>query len=397
MRSPTWIFQGRAQRGSGRLDLRLHHIKSSLDRLGTGGRIVRYTYSPMKPLDQRLAEANELLAPYAVKHGGGLGRQHAEQEDAERFAFQRDRDRIVSTDAFRRLSRKMQVLPPTFSDHIRNRGTHTMEVANLSRTLARALGLNEDLAECIALAHDLGHPPFGHAGEEALEACADGKFEHNEQSLRIITTLAEHSKRYPGLNLSLEIIHGMQKHSGKPNHLEGQMVDIADAMTYTAHDPEDALEAEILSVQKIQTQRLGKEALARRLERGTSIRGAILEILVTDFLAETRRRIADLNIRSLQDVLSHKDPVVGFSETMRTMLHEFRDFLHAEFYNHPTVLKETSEGKRIVTDLFQAYQKNPPPKVRSLKSRTGSTPTVAVTDYIAGMTDDFAKKAHSSL
>ncbi|MEQ1849612.1 MAG: dGTP triphosphohydrolase [Candidatus Peribacteraceae bacterium] len=351
----------------------------------------------MKSLDQHLAAANSLLAPYAVPHGGGLGRLYPETEDNVRFPFQRDRDRIISTDAFKRLGGKMQVLPPSFSDHIRNRGTHTLEVANLARTLARALGLNEDLAECIALAHDLGHPPFGHAGESALHVCTNGKFEHNEQSLRIVTTLAEHSGANPGLNLSREITNGMQKHSGNANHLEGQVVDIADAMTYTAHDPEDGIDAKLLTTDAIRKLALGSRALELSDARGTSLRGAILHLLVADFLATTREKIQALNIRTLDDVMKQPGPIVGYSDAMRDMLKEFRDFLHAEFYNHPTVLRETEKGQIIVKDLYAHYNVRPPKQVKDLQERTSSTLEVAVTDYIAGMTDDFAKRAHAEI
>lgn len=356
-----------------------------------------YTLFPitMKALDQQMAEANNILAPYAVRHGDGLGRPNAESEDAVRFPFQRDRDRIVSTDAFKRLSGKMQVLPPSFSDHIRNRGTHTIEVANLARTLARALGLNEDLAECIALAHDLGHPPFGHAGEEALEKCTNGSFEHNEQSLRIVMTLAQHSSAYSGLNLSQEITNGMQKHSGKPNHLEGQIVDIADAMTYSAHDPEDAMHAKILTLDQLSDISLGRQARDLSKARETSLRGAILELLVADFLQTTRERIHSLNIRSLDDVFAASEPIASYSPDMQSMLREWKQFLFHHFYNHPTVIEKTAAGQKIVTDLFDRYMQSPPPQVQKIQSRTACTQEMAVTDYISGMTDEFARQAHA--
>lgn len=357
----------------------------------------------MESLAARMKAANSLLAPYAVPHGGELGRRHSEEEDPTRFPFQRDRDRIVSTDAFRRLAGKMQVLPPGFSDHIRNRGTHTIETANLSRTIARALRLNEDLAECIALAHDIGHPPFGHSGEEALNESHEGGFEHNAQSLRIVTLLEQHSDAYTGINLSIEILEGMVKHRknehGIPRSLslEAQIVDLADAATYTAHDIEDGLDAKILSLESIRSTDFGERAVARAKERSTRLRGGVLDLLMTDLYTKTERCIRAFGIQSLADVYSANDLCVSFSDGLDASLRELRQFLWDHFYLHPTVREKAQEGMRIVTKLYEAYRKNPPEKVIVLQRRTDSDLLDAVKDYIAGMTDEFAAEAHSRL
>jgi len=360
----------------------------------------------MKSLEQRLADANKSLAPYAVPQSEGLGRVYPEPEDVTRSPFQRDRDRIVSSDAFRRLTGKMQVLPPGFSDHVRNRGTHTLDVAFNARNTARALGLNEDLVECLALQHDLGHPPFGHAGEEALNECLEPfgkKFEHNEQSLRIVTLLTTHSAEFPGLNLSREILEGGDKHrtmgthDGRSLHLEAQITDASDAITYTAHDTEDALDARLITIKDLERVPLSARAIEQSKKRGTSIRGALLSILSHDLLTETEGRIFALDIQSLFDVYRAVEPIVGFSPTMKESMQELRQFLWDHFYMHVAVQEKTSGGKKIVTNLFESYKSTPPKKILELQKKTDGVLEDAVKDYIAGMTDDFAMSEHVKL
>jgi dGTPase len=358
----------------------------------------------MLPLSDRITKANTLLAPYAVPHQGTLGRVHAEKEDETRFPFQRDRDRIIHTQAFRRLKGKTQVFVAGAHDHVRTRLTHTMEVAQISRDIARTLMLNEDLAESIALAHDLGHPPFGHAGEEALNAWMRehrGYFEHNEQSLRIVTMLEEHSSLFPGLNLSREVLEGLRKHSTPHDHphadghahgkmLEAVLVDLADEIAYTAHDCDDGLRSRLFSKKELLSIPLAREAAKRAEKRGTSVRGAIIHLLVTDLYAETAAQIEDRKIATPQDVLQAEDSPVSFSPAMHAALGELRAFLWQHLYLHPDVEACNSYGKKVVLALTSAYENDPPPKIPLLQLKTHGALPQAICDYVSGMTDEYA-------
>ncbi len=319
-----------------------------------------------------MAEANAILAPTAVPHQGTLGRIYPEPEDETRFPFQRDRDRIIHSQAFRRLKGKTQVFVAGKGDHYRTRLTHTMEVAQISRDMARTLSLNEDLAECIALAHDLGHPPFGHAGESALDEwmrAHDGSFEHNEQSLRVVTLLEEHSSLYPGLNLNREVLEGLQKHGPKPLGREAELVNLADEIAYTGHDCEDGLRAELFTQEQLDGVRLARMATDRARERGTSLRGSLIHLLVTD-------------------AYDHD----GFpSKDMKVQLKELRGFLWTHMYEHPRVLEASTDGKASVIALCEKFFSDPSDKVLALQKRTGSSLPEGVKDYVAGMTDAYAK------
>lgn len=366
--------------------------------------IFRYTTFLMKTLSERIAKANTLLAPYAVPHGGGLGRESSEAEDSTRFPFQRDRDRIIHTQAFRRLKHKTQVFVSGHGDHYRTRITHTLEVAQISRDIARTLGLNEDLAECIALAHDLGHTPFGHAGEDAMNTCMQtfGKlFEHNEQSLRIATLLEERSSRYPGLNLSREILEGLMKHrtphdSPSPTKLErspsleAELVNLADEIAYTAHDTDDALRAKLCTEKDVALTSLGKAAYERSRENGTELRGAIVGLLVEDLYRQTESNLKFAKIATLHNVYATKDQIVAFSESLHEQLSELRQFLWNRLYQSPSVLRQANRGRRILRSLFTHYLRHPNAKIKLLMKKTGSELEDAVKDYIAGMTDTFA-------
>ncbi len=365
----------------------------------------------MRPLLERMTQANTLLAPYAVPHGGRLGRVYTEPEDATRFPFQRDRDRIIHTQAFRRLKHKTQVFVSGHGDHYRTRITHTLEVAQVSRNVARTLGLNEDLAEAIALAHDLGHTPFGHAGEDAVAACMKpfGKtFEHNEQSLRIVRLLERRSSLYPGLNLSCEVLEGLIKHRDLADmpaghvlprslSLEAQIVNLADEISYTAHDTDDGLRAELFTSAIVQGTALGKAAAVLATSKASELRSAIVDLLVTDLYAETETRLREHKIRTLADVYVAKQPLVGFSSEMEDMLREHREFLWRHLYKSASVLKQAAHGKNVITKLFSAYLTSPPDKVKALKKETDSSPEEAVKDYIAGMTDTFALELFQKL
>ncbi|MDD5751341.1 MAG: dNTP triphosphohydrolase [Candidatus Peribacteraceae bacterium] len=364
----------------------------------------------MLPLSDRITKANTLLAPYAVPHQGRLGREHAEKEDETRFPFQRDRDRIIHTQAFRRLKGKTQVFVAGAHDHVRTRLTHTMEVAQISRDIARTLQLNEDLAECIALAHDLGHPPFGHAGEEALDAWMQdhhASFEHNEQSLRIVTLLEEHSSLFPGLNLNREVTEGLQKHTTPHDHpvgegrngrtMEALLVDLADEIAYTAHDCDDGLRSKLFSRKDLLSIPLAREAAKRAEKRGTSIRGSLIHLLVTDLYAETMAQIADRKITTLQDVLRTPDPPVQFSPRTTAALGELRAFLWQHLYLHPNVEACNAYGQKIVAALCAAYADDPPPKISALQKKTRGALPQAICDYVSGMTDTYALHQASAL
>ncbi|MDD4628040.1 MAG: dNTP triphosphohydrolase [Candidatus Peribacteraceae bacterium] len=358
----------------------------------------------MLPLADRITQANTLLAPYAVPHQGTLGRVIAEAEDETRFPFQRDRDRIIHTQAFRRLKGKTQVFVAGGSDHVRTRLTHTMEVAQVSRDIARTLQLNEDLAECIALAHDLGHPPFGHAGEEVLNSWMEGQrssFEHNRQSLRIVTVLEEHSSLHHGLNLNREILEGLQKHTTphdapEGNHsphghtLEAQIVNLADEIAYSAHDCDDGLQSRLFTKNDLLTNPLGRAAAERAKARGTSLRGALIHLLVTDLYQETEKILSSRHVSSLADVLNAREPIVRFSPEMSRSLGELHDFLWKHLYLHPRVQTCNDQGKTIVLALCTSYEKDPPAKVSELMKKMQGALIEAICDYVSGMTDAYA-------
>ncbi|MCA9370500.1 MAG: dNTP triphosphohydrolase [Candidatus Peregrinibacteria bacterium] len=347
----------------------------------------------MKDLQQRMTAAQSLLAPYAVPIAGTLGREHPQDQDLTRFPFQRDRDRIIHSPAFRRLKGKTQVFVAGIGDHYRTRLTHTMEVAQISRDIARTLGLNEDLAECIALAHDLGHPPFGHAGEEALDDWMQqhgSRFEHNEQSLRIVTLLDTHSSRYPGLNLNKEVLEGLMKHRTphdkgveaeegtegaevmKKLSLEAQVVNLADEIAYTGHDCDDGVRAGLFTMEELLTIPVAKEAHIAAQASGVQLRGALIHMMVMDLYCT----MTPSSIR--------------FSDAMRNNLDILRKFLWDNMYMHPDVVRKTDEGKMIVTTLCDQLLQTPNDKVLELKQRCDCPLFASVKDYVAGMTDTFA-------
>lgn len=354
----------------------------------------------------RLKRAQELLAPYAVPLNGYAGRVHPDEEHGVRFAFQRDRDRIINAQAFRRLQGKTQVFVSGGDDHFRTRLTHTMEVTQVARNIARTLSLNEDLAECIALAHDLGHPPFGHAGEAALNAWLRDHglhFEHNEQSYRLVTLLEQHSDRYTGLNLNKEVLAGLLKHTSPHERppaistpssplisLEAYIVNLADEIAYTAHDCEDGIRAKLFSAEDLHHLSLFKEAHEEASRRSTPLRGAIIRLLVKDAYAMAREFIAEHAILKREDLIGL--PAFDFSPAIRSDLRSLRSFLWDNMYSHPDVAMPTERGTQCIRTLCDLYLKNPPYKVLVLQERTKSSLVEAIKDYVAGMTDAFAMK-----
>ncbi len=349
-----------------------------------------------------------MLASYAVPLEGVIGREHPESPDSTRLPFQRDRDRLLHTQAFRRLQGKTQVFVTGQGDHYRTRLTHTLEVAQISRDIARTLKLNEDLVECIALAHDLGHPPFGHTGEEAIDKWMrkyNMTFEHNEQSYRIVTLLENHTNSYLGLNLNREVLDGLKKHktvhdqkdktfSGQT--LEAQIVNIADEIAYSAHDSDDGMHEDLFTMDQITSVSLASEARELSKGRDTSLRGALIHILVTDLYEESLNRLKKEGIDSLEDVQSTKIQLIGFSKKMCSRLSELRTFLWDNMYQHPSILSKSIEGSNKISELLTKEYKNPSKKIIALQKEKGSTLEEAVKDYVSGMTERYAEETVNS-
>lgn len=351
----------------------------------------------MRPYAERLKQANTLLAPYAVPSEGTLGRVYEEPIDETRFPFQRDRDRIIHTQAFRRLQGKTQVFVAGEGDHYRTRLTHTMEVTQVSRDLARSLALNEDLAEAIALAHDLGHPPFGHAGEATIDAWMrthGEKFEHNEQSHRIVTLLEERSSKMPGLNLQREILFGLLKHTPQEEReeafvttLEAQIANIADEIAYLGHDCEDALRADLFPLSDLLRIPLVAQAHARSQERGSGLRGSIIHYLIADIIEQAEKEIPRTGASA----------TLRCSDTIQKNIGQLRIFLRDRVYTHPKVYMRAEEGQRILLRLCEHFFLHPTDKILALQARTDCALFVAVKDYVAGMTDTYAHLTVASL
>jgi dGTPase len=364
----------------------------------------------------------ELLAPYAVKSAHSGGRAYAEDEPPFRSAFQRDRDRIVHSTAFRRLEYKTQVFVNHEGDHFRTRLTHTLEVAQIARTIARSLQLNEDLTEAIALAHDLGHPPFGHAGERAMNELMQpyGGFEHNQQSLRIVEVLEERYPEFPGLNLTWETRDGLKKHQPRSlpataDHpaavvapsLEAQITDFADEIAYNNHDIDDGLTSQMIELESIRDVPLWEEHFRaiqgrfhqapRKIQWRQTVR-LIINSLVVDLCAETFRQLAGLRLTTPEDVRYVPQPLVRFSQAMEHKNKELKLFLLEHLYRHYRVIRMAEKARRVLHDLFKAYVETPrqmPPSF-AMRLATEGTPRV-ICDYIAGMTDRFALEEHRKL
>ncbi len=363
----------------------------------------------------------ETLAPCAMKSAESAGRRHPEPEAAYRTCYQRDRDRIIHCKAFRRLEYKTQVFLNHEGDHYRTRLTHTIEVTQISRTISRALGLNEDLTEAIALAHDVGHTPFGHSGEEALrQLMADhGGFEHNEHGLRVVDLLERQYPRFPGLNLTGEVRESIVKHRTRwdrpraegvppgPPLLEGQVVDIADSIAYDNHDLQDGLEAGILTPRKLQGLDLWQEAegavrqrygdLSEPLRCRQAIRH-LIDRFVTDVVECTGREIESRGIASWRDALRQEDNVVRFSRELKAKKDTLEEFLHQTLYMDYRVVRMTNSARRFVEGIFGAHVGDPrqlPPQYERWADEVGVHR--AVCDYIAGMTDRYAQDQYMQL
>lgn len=370
------------------------------------------------------------LAPYASHAEQSRGRLKPEPESAMRSVFQRDRDRIIHCTAFRRLKHKTQVFIAHTGDYYRTRLTHSMEVAQLARSMAHHLQLNEALTEALALGHDLGHPPFGHAGEDALNEVMndqDGGFDHNAQSLRIVTALEERYAEFDGLNLSWECLEGIAKHNGprranaklpyalaayaKEQDLalaswpgpEAQLAALADDIAYNNHDLDDGLRLGLLAFEPLEEvpvvgdalrevkKKYGKLAPAR--QRHEMIR-RVIDAMVRDVLAETKRRIAQHKVAHVQDVYALKGALVGFSAEMARHNDRIKAFLYDHMYRHHLVVASMSKARRLIARLFALYCDEPAllPPTWQQKCEPANRSQIArtVCDYVAGMTDRFA-------
>jgi dGTPase len=356
------------------------------------------------------------LAPWGMRSRDSRGRVHTEPEHVFRMAFQRDRDRIIHSTAFRRLEYKTQVFVNHEGDYYRTRLTHSMEAAQISRTIAAALRVNQDLAETVALAHDLGHTPFGHAGERALnqEMAQYGGFEHNAQSLRIVDLLEERYADFRGLNLTFEVREGIVKHSppydkplaaafdpGKAPCIEAQIVDYADEIAYNVHDIDDGLKSGLLTPQQLEDVALWRETFGRirrefpdagfRVWRYQVLR-TLIDDFVTDLIATVRWRVKDLRIETVQDVRDIGRPIATFGDEMELRRVELKAFLMENLYRHYRVMRMAVKAQNVMRDLFHAYMEEPaqlPPHVLA-RCRSGEQQARVVADYLAGMTDRFA-------
>jgi len=371
------------------------------------------------------------LESYAVKSINSKGRIYKEPENSIRSPYQRDRDRIVHSSSFRRLKHKTQVFVNTEGDHYRTRLTHSMEVSQIARTLARSLGLNEDLCEALSLSHDLGHTPFGHAGEEVLDQCMEGHggFDHNIQTLRIVTLIENKYYNFFGLNLTIETLDGLIKHNGpvkklnlynailKKNlfknkivfhvfpSLEAQVAAISDDIAYNNHDLEDGLRAGLFTIEKFNSIPLVSKLINKHVNNTKNYRREIIinqivreliNVMVVDVINTTNRNLKKYNPQSIKDIYKQDHLIVDFSDKMKKVEMQIKDFLRHNMYNHKKVIINTNKGKRIIKVLFNYLSKNPKKYIndellkKELKERV-------VADFIAGMTDRYAINLHKKI
>ncbi len=372
----------------------------------------------------RIQVEDGTLAPFAAHAGRSRGRLHYEADPVSRTQFQRDRDRIIHSTAFRRLEYKTQVFVNHEGDLFRTRLTHSLEVAQIGRAVACNLRLNEDLVEAIALAHDLGHTPFGHAGQDALHECMKphGGFEHNLQSLRVVDVLEERYAAFDGLNLTFETREGILKHCSVKNarelgdigkrfltkqqpSLEAQIANLADEIAYSNHDIDDGLRSGLLRLSQLErvplfarhsaTVRGEYPALAERRMIHETVR-RMINTLVVDLTEESRRRITEAAPADV-DAVRTVAPLAAFSPAMRREADELKSFLRDELYRHYRVMRMSTKARRIVTDLFNAFLEEPKLLPVDHQRRAALDPPRAIADYVAGMTDRYAIKEHQRL
>jgi dGTPase len=377
----------------------------------------------MKLVDRLEQERRELqdLAPYGMHSADSRGRRHHEPEHPTRTCFQRDRDRVIHSSSFRRLEYKTQVFVNHEGDNYRTRLTHSLEGAQIGRTVARALALNEELTECLVLGHDVGHTPFGHSGERAMNELMreHGGFEHNRQTLRILEVLESRYPAFAGLNLTWEVREGIIKHSaerddaapeeyapGQPPTLEAQLGDFVDEIAYNNHDVDDGLSSGMFTVEQIRTVPLFRDAhdAAMAQVRGDDrtlrhlVVRRIIDRCAQDLIRSTFDRLQAAGVMSVADVRSCGRRLVGYSDAMREQVQELKSFLLQNMYRHYRVVRMGEKAARILRDLFLAYVSEPrilPPHYQEQIERDGLHRVVC--DYIAGMTDRFAVDEHRKL
>ena len=365
------------------------------------------------------------LAPYAARSSSSRGRRYPEEFKDDRPAFERDRDRIIHSAAFRRLEYKTQVFVNHEGDYYRTRLTHSLEVAQIARGIARKLKLNEELTEAIALAHDLGHTPFGHAGEAALDRLMApyGGFEHNLQSLRVVERLEEKYPDFPGLNLTFETREGLAKHSSyhdrpRPKELleyelelsptlEAQIINLADEIAYNNHDIDDGLESGLIPFDELMEVPLWQEVYGRieakhpqaspRAKKYTAI-SHLIGLLIQDVVAQTQRNIKESGVETLEDVRKVGRNLVSYSPALKEESDRLKGFLHRRLYRHWRVERMRIKAERFITELFKAYLEAPTLLPEEFQRRMEEEPVARVVcDYIAGMTDRFALEEYRKL
>lgn len=365
---------------------------------------------------------DQSLAPYGMRAKNTRGRSYAEEEADYRSVFQRDRDRILHTTAFRRLEYKTQVFINYEGDYYRTRLTHTLEVTQIGRTIARALGANEDLVEAVCLAHDLGHPPFGHSGETILARLMreEGGFDHNKQSLRIVTFLERRYPDFPGLNLTWEVLEGIVKHETEYDksdarefnadvrgNLEAQITNAADELAYTAHDLDDGLRSGLINASMLEGISLWEilvESIGWRrgqplddLTRHRLIR-RLIGLEATDLMENTNLKLRQSGVKSVDELQRLPYNIVGFSENTHRYNRELKDFLFNHLYRHYRVVRMQVKAEQILTRLFEAFRSTPtilPAHVKSLMDERGLERTIC--DHIAGMTDRYAIEEYQKI
>ena len=371
------------------------------------------------------------LKPYAVKSVNSKGRIYKETENSIRSPYQRDRDRIIHSSSFRRLKHKTQVFVNTEGDHYRTRLTHSMEVSQIARTLARSLGLNEDLSETLSLAHDLGHTPFGHAGEEALSQCMKkyGGFDHNIQTLRIVTFIENKYYKFHGLNLTIETLDGLIKHNGPVKNvtsykkilkkdlfnnkitfntfpsLEAQVAAISDDIAYNNHDLEDGLRADLFTIKKFSSVPFVSQLINKHVKNLKNFRREIIisqiirdliNLMVVDVINTANRNLKKSNPQSIKDIFKQDCLIVDFSDKMKRIDDQIKGFLKRNMYNHKKVIVNTNRGKRIIKDLFKYLLKNPKRHISKYLFKNEQKERV-IADFVAGMTDRYAINLHKQI
>ena len=364
------------------------------------------------------------LKPYAVRSINSKGRIYKEPENSIRSPYQRDRDRIIHSSSFRRLKHKTQVFVNTEGDHYRTRLTHSMEVSQIARTLSRSLGLNEDLSETLSLSHDLGHTPFGHAGEEVLNQCMGkyGGFDHNIQTLRIVTSIENKYYKFCGLNLTIETLDGLIKHNGPVKNLvqyktilkkdlfsnkivfnafpslEAQVAAIADDIAYNNHDLEDGLRAGLFTIKKISSITYVSKLINKHVKNIKNFRREIIisqivrdliNLMVVDVINTTNKNLKRSNPQLINDIYKQDRLIVDFSDKMKMIDKQIKDFLKRNMYNHKKVVVNTNRGKRIINDLFKYLSKNSRKHISKDLFKNEQKERV-IADFIAGMTDRYA-------